>query len=79
MKCPKMKWTKEDTEDTFGADAIRAYYAEFAGMVFFLGISVGTAVGAFKTVSGYSNSFLKVTINVSHCIAHPFFQLCTNV
>jgi hypothetical protein len=25
----------------FGKSALRAYYAEFAGMVFFLGISVG--------------------------------------
>ena len=48
-------------KQSFGKAAIRAYYAEFAGMVFFLGISVGTVVGAFKTVSGYSESFLKVS------------------
>lgn len=49
-------WVK----NLFTKAAFRAYYAEFIGMVFFLFVSVGSVVGAMKTVSGFSAAFLKV-------------------
>lgn len=42
----------------FGKAALRAYYAEFAGMLFFLGISVGCAVGSKHILNEYEKSFL---------------------
>lgn len=50
----------ESFKKNFSVSSLRAYYAEFAGMVFFLGISVGSACSAFKVVSEYSTGFLKV-------------------
>jgi hypothetical protein len=43
------KIVPERLRGPFGKAALRAYYAEFAGMVFFLGISVGMHADSYPS------------------------------
>lgn len=51
LKGPRFTWKFLKPKNYLSKNSLRAYWAEFTGMFFFLFISVGTAVGCYMTAS----------------------------